>query len=271
MARERAAYLVSAAGGFDVVPPTVLRDGPLGPGSVQLWVGPVEGEPDPLVDVTPADAVPTGWVVVLEGESPGGAPVVVSHSPEPALRTVAVLDAVINNSDRKGGHLMRDGDIVRGCDHGVSLGVAPKLRTVLWGWAGEPLPEADLARVETLLDALGRGARRRARGAAHPGRGARPAVAHRGAAAHATAPAAAAGLAGDPVAGPVAARTVDLPGEVVARTLSSPPCPATVTPSTCTTRRAAPCARSTPGRWPGCTSAASRPTTRRTSATPPPT
>jgi uncharacterized repeat protein (TIGR03843 family) len=157
VARERAAYLLSAAGGFDVVPPTVLRNGPLGPGSVQLWVGPVEGVRDPLVDVTPADAVPDGWVVVLEGESPGGAPVVVSHSPEPALRTVAVFDAVLNNSDRKGSHLLRDGGVVRGCDHGVSLGVEPKLRTVLWGWAGDPLPEADLARLETLLGALGRG------------------------------------------------------------------------------------------------------------------
>jgi uncharacterized repeat protein (TIGR03843 family) len=157
VARERAAYLVSAAGGFDVVPPTVLRNGPLGPGSVQLWVGPVEGVPEPLVDVTPADAVPDGWVVVVEGESPGGRPLVVSHSLEPALRTVAVFDAVLNNSDRKGGHLLRDGDIVRGCDHGVSLGVEPKLRTVLWGWAGEPVPDTDLARVETLLDALGDG------------------------------------------------------------------------------------------------------------------
>jgi len=157
VARERAAYLVSAAGAFDVVPPTVLRNGPLGPGSVQLWVGPLEGEPRPLVDVTPAHEVPDGWVVVLEGESPGGRPVVVSHSTEPALRTVAVFDAVLNNSDRKGGHLLRDADLVRGCDHGVSLGVEPKLRTVLWGWAGEPVPDPDLARLETLLDALGDG------------------------------------------------------------------------------------------------------------------
>ncbi len=157
VARERAAYLVSAAGAFDVVPPTVLRNGPLGPGSVQLWVGPVDGEAEPLVDVTPAGQVPDGWVVVLEGESPGGRPVVVSHSPEPALRTVAVFDAVLNNSDRKGSHLLRDGEVVRGCDHGVSLGVEPKLRTVLWGWAGEPVPEADLARLETLLDALRQG------------------------------------------------------------------------------------------------------------------
>ncbi|GAA4405078.1 SCO1664 family protein [Fodinibacter luteus] len=154
VARERAAYLVSAAGGFDVVPPTVLRDGPLGPGSVQLWVGPVEGPREALVDVTPAGEVHEGWVVVLEGRTPAGEPVVVSHSREPALRTVAVLDAVLNNSDRKGGHLLRDGAVVRGCDHGVSLGVEPKLRTVLWGWAGDRLPAADVGRLETLLDAL---------------------------------------------------------------------------------------------------------------------
>jgi uncharacterized repeat protein (TIGR03843 family) len=154
IARERAAYLVSAAGGFDVVPPTVLRDGPLGHGSVQVWVGPVEGRREALVDVTPIDAVPQGWVVVLEGQTSAGEPVVVSHSLEPALRTVAVLDAVLNNSDRKGSHLLRDGDLVRGCDHGVSLGVEPKLRTVLWGWAGEPVPDTDLARLESLLEAL---------------------------------------------------------------------------------------------------------------------
>ncbi|MBM6399612.1 SCO1664 family protein [Phycicoccus sp. MQZ13P-5] len=154
VARERAAWLVSEAGGFGVVPPTVLRDGPLGPGSVQLWVGPTTGEQEPLVDVVGPGEVPEGWHVVLEGESTLGQPVVVAHCGEPALRTVAVLDAALNNSDRKGSHLLRDGDVVRGCDHGVSLGVEPKLRTVLWGWAGERIPEADLARLERLAQAL---------------------------------------------------------------------------------------------------------------------
>ncbi len=155
VARERAAYLVSEAGGFGVVPTTVLRDGPLGAGSVQRWVGPLTDDvDDPLVDVVPPDEVPEGWFVVLEGETPLGEEVVVAHSGEPALRTVAVLDAALNNSDRKGSHLLRDGDVVRGCDHGVSLGVDPKLRTVLWGWAGEPIPDADLARLERLEVAL---------------------------------------------------------------------------------------------------------------------
>lgn len=156
VARERAAWLVSEAGGFDVVPPTVLRDGPRGHGSVQLWVGSVgEDDTPPLVDVVAPGEVPEGWLVVLEGESPLGEPVVVAHCGEPALRTVAVLDAALNNSDRKGSHVLRDGAAVRGCDHGVSLGVEPKLRTVLWGWAGEPLPDADLARLERLAAALG--------------------------------------------------------------------------------------------------------------------
>ncbi len=154
MARERAAWLVSEAGGFGVVPPTVLRDGPLGAGSVQLWVGPTTGEQPPLVDVLGPDEVPEGWLVVLEGESTLGEPVVVAHCAEPALRTVAVLDAALNNSDRKGSHLLREGDAVRGCDHGVSLGVESKLRTVLWGWAGEPLPDADVDRLERLAAAL---------------------------------------------------------------------------------------------------------------------
>ncbi|MBR7742278.1 SCO1664 family protein [Phycicoccus sp. BSK3Z-2] len=159
VARERAAYLVSEAGGWHAVPPTVLRDGPRGPGSVQLWVGGLDPATDvpPLVDVTSEAEVPDGWHVVLEGESPVGEPVVVSHSPEPALRAVAVLDAVLNNSDRKGGHLLRDGEAVLGCDHGVSLGVEPKLRTVLWGWAGDPLLPADAARLERLQAALADG------------------------------------------------------------------------------------------------------------------
>ena len=161
VARERAAWLVSEAGGWGVVPPTVLRDGPRGPGSVQLWVGGIEPAPEevPLVDVSTPQEVRPGWHVVLQGESAIGEPLVVAHSPEPALRSVAVLDAVLNNSDRKGGHLMRDGDAVRGCDHGVSLGVEPKLRTVLWGWAGDPLPDLEVERLERLAVLLGGGLR----------------------------------------------------------------------------------------------------------------
>ena len=68
--------------------------------------------------------------------------------------SMAVLDAVINNSDRKGSHVLAHDDALWGIDHGVSLHAEPKLRTVLWGWAGEPIPAEDLARLGQLAAAL---------------------------------------------------------------------------------------------------------------------
>jgi uncharacterized repeat protein (TIGR03843 family) len=153
-AREVAAYLVSASGGWDIVPRTVLRDGPHGPGSVQRWVGDPTIEPEYPVDVVAPDAVPTGWVPVLRGENAEGEPVVVVHEDSLALRAVAAFDAVINNSDRKGSHLVRDDSAVRGFDHGVSFHEDEKLRTVLWGFAGQPLAETDLERITVVHDAL---------------------------------------------------------------------------------------------------------------------
>lgn len=152
--RETAAYVLSAAGGWEVVPETVLRDGPHGEGSVQRWVGDPAVEPEHVVDVVSPDRVPAGWLPVLRGEGPGGEPVVVVHEDSAALAAVAVFDAVINNSDRKGFHLVREGGAVRGFDHGVSLHADDKLRTVLWGWAGQPLPPAESARLGALRAAL---------------------------------------------------------------------------------------------------------------------
>jgi uncharacterized repeat protein (TIGR03843 family) len=149
--REVAAYLISAAGGFDVVPPTVLRSGPQGIGSVQRWVGDPTDEPEHPVDVVGPREVPTGWLPVLRGENELGEPVVVVHEDSPSARTVAAFDALINNSDRKGSHLVRDEGRLRGFDHGVSLHEEPKLRTVLWGFAGEPIAEADLARIAAVV------------------------------------------------------------------------------------------------------------------------
>ena len=112
--RELAAHAVSEASGWEIVPPTVMRDGPFGEGMVQLWV-----EVDESVDI--AEMV---------------------SSDNPALRRVAVLDAVFNNADRKGGHLLPlpDGRI-QGIDNGLCFAVAPKLRTVLWRWRGQPLTD----------------------------------------------------------------------------------------------------------------------------------
>ncbi len=147
--REVAAHLVSAASGWDVVPPTVLRDGPFGPGSCQLWVE--ASDVEELVDIVPAGAVPPGWLPVLDATGPGGAPVTLTHRDDPRLRRIAVLDAVINNADRKGGHVLPTAaGAVHGIDHGVCFNEDEKLRTVLWGWAGAPLDEEDCEGLQRL-------------------------------------------------------------------------------------------------------------------------
>jgi len=149
--REAAAFVLSAVGGWNLVPPTVLRDGPLGRGSVQLWVDAVEGATQSLIDVvTPAELAP-GWHVVLQAELSDGTEVVVAHADSPELASAAVFDVVINNADRKGSSLVLDqAGSLWGFDHGISCHTDPKLRTVLWGWTGQPLPEGDLARLDTV-------------------------------------------------------------------------------------------------------------------------
>jgi uncharacterized repeat protein (TIGR03843 family) len=151
--REVAAYELSAATGWGVVPPTVWRDGPFGPGSVQLWVEQV-GEPA-LVDVVPPKDVAPGWRVVVRAEDGAGEPVVLVHADDPRLQRMAVLDAVIDNADRKGGHILvaHDGR-VHGVDHGVCFNLEPKLRTILWGWADEALPEESTQVLERLAREL---------------------------------------------------------------------------------------------------------------------
>ncbi|MER7442735.1 SCO1664 family protein [Micromonospora avicenniae] len=138
--REVAAYLVSRATGWDLIPPTVLREGPFGPGSCQLWIDePADAEP--LVGFVPADAVPPRWFPIAAARDDDGTPYALAHADDPRLARLAVLDAVINNADRKGGHvLVGPEDRIYGVDHGVSFHVEEKLRTVLWGWAGRQLP-----------------------------------------------------------------------------------------------------------------------------------
>lgn len=152
-AREVAAWLVSSTGGWDIVPETVLRTGPHGTGSIQRWVGDPESEPEYAVTLVRPGEVPPGWLPVLEGEDQSGRPVVLVHEDSPGTRAVAAFDAVINNSDRKGSHLVREGGALRGFDHGVSLHEEDKLRTVFWGFAGQPLAAGELARIEAVHDA----------------------------------------------------------------------------------------------------------------------
>ncbi|WP_456788322.1 SCO1664 family protein [Cellulomonas sp. P5_C5] len=152
--REVAAYLVSEAFGWDVVPETCLRDGPLGPGMVQLWQQP-DASQDP-VDIVPARSVPPkGWRAVFQGVDEDDQPLTLIHEDSPALRRMAVFDVVVNNADRKGGHVLPTQAGHRyGVDHGVSFHVEHKLRTVLWGWRGETLDVAEIDGVERVLSAL---------------------------------------------------------------------------------------------------------------------
>ena len=116
-AREVAAFAVSEALGLGVVPPTIVRDGPAGEGAVQLWIE-HEGVQRAVDLVNAAD---------------------------PGLRRLALFDAIANNGDRKGGHILplADGRIL-GVDHGVTFSAEPKLRTVLWAWRSAPFDEAEV-------------------------------------------------------------------------------------------------------------------------------
>jgi len=158
--REVASYLVSDALGWSVVPTTLLRDGPFGPGMVQRWIDtpePADGLPTrlDLVDLCSPDLVPEGWKLILSAVDSRGEEVVLVHADDPRLQRMAVLDILINNADRKGGHVLEglDGQVY-GVDHGICMHTQDKLRTVLWGWAAESIPAHLLEDVVGLLETL---------------------------------------------------------------------------------------------------------------------
>jgi len=130
--REVAAYRVSAFLGWDLVPPTVLRDGPLGQGSVQLFV--------------PHDPADHYFTLIDEPDL------------HPRLAQIATFDLLVNNADRKGGHVLRvlDADRLVGIDHGLTFHPQPKLRTVIWDLGGAAITDtwrADLRRLSAALRA----------------------------------------------------------------------------------------------------------------------
>jgi uncharacterized repeat protein (TIGR03843 family) len=152
-AREVAAYVVSEALGWDIVPPTVLGEGPHGPGMVQLWRDEVDDQSP--VDIVLEGEVPAGFRHVFDGLDAHDQPVSLVHEDSPALRRMALFDVVVNNADRKGGHVLPMADGHRhGVDHGLTFNVEHKLRTVLWGWVGEALTEEEVAGLQRLEAAL---------------------------------------------------------------------------------------------------------------------
>jgi uncharacterized repeat protein (TIGR03843 family) len=139
--REVSAYLVGAATGWSPVPPTILRDGPLGPGACQLWIDVPDDDDAPLLGFVPAAHVPHGWRRITSARDEDGRRYVLGHADDERLARLAAFDVVINNADRKGGHILSTpAGAVYGVDHGVSFHVENKLRTILWGWVGDALP-----------------------------------------------------------------------------------------------------------------------------------
>ncbi|GHA05924.1 phosphatidylinositol kinase [Streptomyces canarius] len=151
--REVAAYEVSEATGWGLVPPTVLRAGPYGEGMCQLWID-VHPEAELLALVDGGEPEP-GWKAIGFAEVGEDRTALLVHADDERLRRLAVLDAVINNADRKGGHLLPTAEgRLYGIDHGVTFNVENKLRTLLWGWAGEPLTAEAVDVLKGLRDGL---------------------------------------------------------------------------------------------------------------------
>ena len=125
--REVAAFYISEVGGFDVVPKTVLREGPFGIGAIQQWI-----ETSESADV-----------------------IAYAQSDNPQIRNLALFDIVINNADRKFGHILITPDEqIFGCDHGVSLHEENKLRTVIWQFAEQKLTLEEIAKLKDLLSKI---------------------------------------------------------------------------------------------------------------------
>jgi hypothetical protein len=121
--REVAAFLTSEALGWQIVPPTVLRDGPRGLGSIQFYI-----DHDPEVNYFSFD-----------------------ETLIPQLMRMVVFDYIVNNADRKGGHCLLDSTgHLWGIDHGITFHTAPKLRTVIWDFAGKPIPDLLLTDLDRL-------------------------------------------------------------------------------------------------------------------------
>ncbi|MEU5483740.1 SCO1664 family protein [Streptomyces mirabilis] len=158
--REVAAYEVSEATGWGLVPTTVLRDGPYGEGMCQLWVEALpEADGDGLLALVEAEEPAAGWKAIGFAEVGEGETALLVHADDVRLRRLAVLDAVINNADRKGGHLLPTGEgRLYGIDHGVTFNAENKLRTLLWGWAGESLTPEAVEVLTALRDGLAPGA-----------------------------------------------------------------------------------------------------------------
>lgn len=154
--REIAAHDLSRAAGFDCVPFTCRAEGPFGVGSVQHWV---DDAVDDLAALVLVDEVPDDWFGMVVGADEQDRDIALVHANHALLRRLALFDVVTNNADRKGGHVLHrraaDGvtEAVFGADHGLTFNADPKLRTILWGWAGEPFSPDEVSLLRRTLEA----------------------------------------------------------------------------------------------------------------------
>jgi hypothetical protein len=125
--REVAAFLTSQVLNWQLVPPTVLRDGLRGLGSVQFYI-----DHDPELNYFSFD-----------------------EQMRPQLQRLCAFDYLINNADRKGGHCLLDSEAhLWAIDHGITFHSAPKLRTVVWDFAGQPVPDTLMGDIDRLCTTL---------------------------------------------------------------------------------------------------------------------
>ncbi|WP_326833607.1 SCO1664 family protein [Cutibacterium porci] len=156
--RDVAACLLSRVMGIGLVPLTILvSDGPQGSGSMQRWIDDDIENPPVRADVT--ERLPPHWHGFLLGVDEDDREIGIAHSPHPALRALALFDAVANNADRKGRHVLvgPNPDLggvaqVWAVDNGLTFHTDPKLRTVLWGWAGQPLEPVEEMMLNEVLN-----------------------------------------------------------------------------------------------------------------------
>lgn len=153
-AREVATYEVSAALGWNLVPETILRDGPYGPGMCQRWIETQEQEKNQVLAILPPRAWGRdldGWCPIMTVNLADDEQGLLAHRDSEELRRIALFDVLINNADRKGGHLLpTDDGHVYAIDHGVTFHTEDKLRTLLWGFADRPLSDAEIADLKRL-------------------------------------------------------------------------------------------------------------------------
>ena len=152
-AREVAAYEVSAAAGWDLVPPTVMRDGPFGPGMCQQWIETADGDAAHFLAVLPENEEHEGWCPIVPVGLADNRQALLVHRDDATLRSVALFDIVINNADRKGGHLLPGADgRLYAIDHGVCFHTEDKLRTLLWGFADRQITDVERDTLTRLRD-----------------------------------------------------------------------------------------------------------------------